>query len=87
MLAAMPTVREVQAALAKAATRERPQRPGPMPYLGWAVEKESAPLVTRDAMLGVLAEARATTRLARWTLVIILALAVSIVGIALTLLA
>jgi hypothetical protein len=51
-------------------------------------EQDTAPLVMRDTLLAVLAEARATTRLARWTLAVAtLALLGTVAGIAVTLLA
>jgi hypothetical protein len=52
-----------------------------------SMEKESAPIATRHALLSLLAEMRATTRLARWTLVVAaLALVCSAVSVALALL-
>jgi len=55
--------------------------------LQWAMEKDGAPLATKEAMLALLAETRATNYLARWTLfVAFLALCCSAVGIVLMLL-
>ena len=51
------------------------------------MEKDGAPLATKEAMLALLAETRATNYLARWTLfVAFLALCCSAVGIVLMLL-
>ena len=90
----MPTIRELEEALARElpedAEQERwdPARTLLSPEaMRWSMEKESAPIAMRDALLSVLAEARATNRFARWTLVVAaLALVCSAVSVALTLL-
>ena len=88
----MPTIQELQEALAKEPPKEgeqerwSPLRLSPDVMLS-ETERNVAPLVTRDALLALLAEARATTQLARRTLVVAaLALLCSAAGIAITLL-
>jgi hypothetical protein len=95
----LPTIRKLEEALAK--TRPSPEAMEKMRWPGegsvpaldreamdFFAEKESAPIVTRDILLDVLAEARATTRLARWTLFVAsVTLVVSGAGVAIALLA
>ena len=91
----MPTLRQLEEALSRDPSKdaERPLsdlfRAPPLDpdVFRWRAEKESAPIEARDALLAVLAEARATTRLVRWTLVVaVLALVVSLAGIVIALL-
>jgi hypothetical protein len=88
----MPTIRQIEQALAKQPPEERGAEPPSLLRLNpqvmrYQADKEAAPLVTRDILLDVLAEARATTRLARWTLVVAtLAFLASVVGIVIGLL-
>jgi hypothetical protein len=90
----MPTIRELEEALAKRPPDEGERQRSRLPWtlspeaMLWSAEKETAPIAMRDAMLAVLAEARATTRLARWTLLVaVVALVCSAASIAITLLA
>ena len=98
-LVPVPTIRQIQEALAKQAPEEledsEPPRAPPVrealrlspDVIRFRAEKDAAPLVARDALLDVLAEARATTRLARWTLLVAaVTLLVSVASITIALL-
>jgi hypothetical protein len=91
----MPTLRELEEALANQPPDEgeQEQEPRSLSRLSpdamlYSFERDTAPLAIRDTLRAVLAEARATTRLARWTLAVAtLALFCAAAGIAVTLLA
>jgi hypothetical protein len=90
----MATIRELEAILARQTPEDAAQERWDSgrtllspEAMRWSMEKESAPIATRDALLSVLAEMRATTRLARLTLAVAaLALVCSAVSVALALL-
>jgi hypothetical protein len=93
----VPTVRELKAALARTSPDERTptrdvlaeyHRRGHAPLLAQKAEQESAPLITRDALLALLDEARASKRRADVTLgVAVLTLIASVASVVIAALA